>query len=87
MDAQILREKLLYAIHHCSAIDADFTDRGTVLLDNEVDDSELEYIVDTDVVGEDESLQASEMPLNTEPTGGLFVVYCIVCMYACMHAF
>jgi len=38
---RVMREKLLYAIHNCSAIDKDFTARGGALYDPEEDPSQL----------------------------------------------
>lgn len=56
MSLQVLREKLLYAIHNCSAIDNDFSARGRVLLDDEdteesfevQDSDEMDHTVEQD---------------------------------------
>ncbi len=82
MYIQILGEKLLYAIHHCSAIDTDFTHRGTVLLDNEVEEAELEYIDDTEA-DQDASQHTSEMPVMSMDLPGALLHVCILHVYVC----
>jgi hypothetical protein len=78
---QVLREKLLYAIHHCTAIDNDFTVSGTVLLDNEVDEEPAreEYTEDgqTDALETDD--QESDMSVVANETGRIWSTMYVVC--------
>ncbi len=79
----MLREKLLYAIHNCSAIDNDFTAQGAVLLDNEgdtenaFDDEGL--CAEGEEEKEDDSLQGAKMPSLLELSG----IY--ECMLVCVY--
>jgi hypothetical protein len=59
-----MKEKLLYAIHHCSAIDTDFHVHGTTLIDNEVEDYELEHM-DND----EADAEVSDIPPDEQSTG------------------
>jgi hypothetical protein len=74
---QVMREKLLYAIHHCSAIDNDFRVHSNELLNTEAGEApaDLDYVDDAEEDLEetidDGAAQASDVPLPAEPTGGL----------------
>ena len=66
---QVLREKLLYAIHHSSAIDTDFRVRGDEMLDGAAgeDSVDMEYFGET----EEEACADEDVgiPFTAELTG------------------
>ncbi len=75
-----MREKLLYAIQHCSVIDNDFdVHGGAVLQDNDVgEDAQLEYIDD----GEGDVLAEADASQKTSGMSFTFVrVFVCISIY------